>query len=588
MWLKMRFFSMLFLLPTLVSASGLSGLLPADDQFLPVDEAFQFSYQQNGSSVELNWQVADEYYLYRDKFKFKVNGAEMGTAERPAGILYMDEYFGETQVYYHQAVITVPVSSISDNAELTVTYQGCAAAGLCYPPTRKTVYLQPQPDEAAAALATDTPAADGNATTERASGVPMDQGGFNALLSEASVGWALLLFFILGVGLAFTPCVFPMYPILSGILVGQGDKLTTRRAFSLSLVYVQGMAITYAALGLVVATAGLKFQAALQHPAVLLSLGGLFVVLSLSMFGAFNFQLPSHWVSRISNVSNSQKSGSYIGVGIMGVLSGLVASPCTTAPLSGALLYVAQSGDLVLGGLALYLLSVGMGLPLLIIGTSGGKLLPKAGAWMDSIKMLFGFVLLAAALLLVGRLLPAIVESLLWALLITVTLLFLAFTKYGAERGHFTARITVAVLALTVGGWTAINGLKQQPATITGQFINVANVSELQQQVDAAAAAGKPVMLDLYADWCVACKEFEQKTFPAEHVVQRLDQFVLLKADVTDNSGEAIALLESLGVLGLPTLVFYDPSAAELATLRVTGFQGPDRFAEHLDRVLAE
>ncbi|GAA5215474.1 protein-disulfide reductase DsbD [Corallincola platygyrae] len=561
-----------------LSASGLGDLLPKDDQFLPVDDAFMFSYQQDGDQLKLSWQVADEYYLYRDKFQFKVTGAEIGDVFKPEGKLYQDEYFGETQVYYQLAELTVPLKSVTKDAELVVTYQGCAAAGLCYPPTKKTVFLMPlaQEDaEAAAPLKANT-------------GLPMDQGGFNSLLSEASVGWALLLFFVLGVGLAFTPCVFPMYPILSGILVGQGDKLTTRRAFSLSFVYVQGMAITYAILGLVVATAGLKFQAALQHPAVLLSLGGLFVVLSLSMFGVFNFQLPTNWVAKVSQVSNNQKSGSYIGVAVMGVLSGLVASPCTTAPLSGALLYVAQSGDLLLGGTALYLLSLGMGLPLLIIGTSGGKLLPKAGAWMDSIKTLFGFVLLAAALLLVERLLPTLVGSLLWAVLITITLLYLAFAKYGSERGNYSARAFVAVAAIALGGWTAVNGINNsQPAAITGQFIKVVTVEDLAEQVKVAAASGKPVMLDLYADWCVACKEFEHKTFPKPEVVQRLDQFVLLKADVTNNNDQDIELLESLGVLGLPTLVFYSPEAEELVDMRVTGFQGPDRFSSHLDKVLA-
>lgn len=382
----------------LLSALGIEA--SAQPKFLKVDEAFVLESEQQGNRLLLRLRITDDYYLYRHSFRFKGENLAFEEPVLPAGTEHEDDFFGKTQVYYREVQIPVTLTEAGQQASLKISYQGCTD-GLCYPPTDKLISIQPltaqqseQPDQ-------PTPASS-------------QQDQLAAALGSQGFWLSVAAFFALGLGLAFTPCVFPMYPILTGIIAGAGHRLSTRRAFLLSFVYVQGMAVTYTLLGLVVASAGLKFQAALQHPYVLIGLSVMFVLLALSMFGLYTLQLPSSLQTRLSGLSNRQQGGSVLGVGIMGMISGLVCSPCTTAPLSGALIYVAQSGDLWLGGAALYALSLGMGLPLLLLGTSGGKLLPKAGAWMDVIKQLFGFALLAVPILLLSRLWSDQVTTLAW------------------------------------------------------------------------------------------------------------------------------------------------------------------------------
>ncbi|HHQ4804818.1 protein-disulfide reductase DsbD [Aeromonas veronii] len=553
----------------------------AKPKFLQVDEAFQIESEQRGDQLLLTLHIADDYYLYRHSLRFKGNNLTFNEPALPEGTEHEDDFFGKTRVYYQQVSIAVPLKEVGENATLRVRYQGCTD-GLCYPPTDKLIDVAP--------LVTATTAS----TTEAAQNVApvSQQDQLAAALGSQGFWLSVAAFFALGLGLAFTPCVFPMYPILTGIIAGAGHRLSTGRAFLLSMVYVQGMAVTYTLLGLVVASAGLKFQAALQHPYVLIGLSLMFVLLALSMFGLYTLQLPSSLQTRLSGLSNRQQGGSVAGVAIMGMISGLVCSPCTTAPLSGALIYVAQSGDLWLGAAALYALSLGMGLPLLLLGTSGGKLLPKAGAWMDVIKQLFGFALLAVPILLLSRLWSDQVTTLAW---LGWGLLLCGYLyHHNQHQPHSVAKslrgfvLLLAMISAVVVG----KDLLQPPATgalTTGtnqsapQFVRIKTLADLKVQL--TAARGKPVLLDLYADWCVACKEFEHKTFSDPAVRERFGQMVLLQADVTANDDADVELLNTLNVLGLPTLIFFDREGKELTGQRVTGFMGPAEFLDHLDRV---
>lgn len=565
---------------SLLSALGIEA--NAQPKFLKVDDAFVLESEQQGKQLLLTLRIADDYYLYRHSFRFKGENLTFSEPVLPTGDEHQDDFFGKTRVYYREVQIPVTLTEAGQQASLTVSYQGCTD-GLCYPPTDKQIAVQPMVastgDVAQASLDT---AADTTASSQQ------DQ--LAAALGSQGFWLSIAAFFALGLGLAFTPCVFPMYPILTGIIAGAGHHLSTRRAFLLSFVYVQGMAMTYTLLGLVVASAGLKFQAALQHPYVLIGLSVMFVLLALSMFGLYTLQLPSSLQTRLSGLSNRQQGGSVLGVGIMGMISGLVCSPCTTAPLSGALIYVAQSGDLWLGGAALYALSLGMGLPLLLLGTSGGKLLPRAGAWMDVIKQLFGFALLAVPILLLSRLWSDQTATLAWLGWGLVLCGYLY--HHNQHQSHSVARslrgfvLLLAMISAVVVGKDLLlpePGVKANADVQAPQFIRIKTLDDLKMQL--AAARGKPVLLDLYADWCVACKEFEHKTFSDPAVRERFGQMVLLQADVTANDDADVELLNGLNVLGLPTLIFFDRAGNEVSGQRVTGFMGPAEFLGQLDKL---
>ncbi|HCT5131910.1 TPA: protein-disulfide reductase DsbD [Aeromonas hydrophila] len=558
----------------LLSALGIEA--SAQPKFLKVDEAFVLESEQQGNQLLLRLRIADDYYLYRHSLRFKGENLAFEEPVLPAGTEHEDDFFGKTQVYYQEVQIPVTLTEAGQQASFKISYQGCTD-GLCYPPTDKLISIQPltaqqseQPDQ-------PTPASS-------------QQDQLAVALGSQGFWLSVAAFFALGLGLAFTPCVFPMYPILTGIIAGAGHHLSTRRAFLLSMVYVQGMAVTYTLLGLVVASAGLKFQAALQHPYVLIGLSVMFVLLALSMFGLYTLQLPSSLQTQLSGLSNRQQGGSVLGVGIMGMISGLVCSPCTTAPLSGALIYVAQSGDLWLGGAALYALSLGMGLPLLLLGTSGGKLLPKAGAWMDVIKQLFGFALLAVPILLLSRLWSDQVTTLAW---LGWGLLLCGYLyHHNQHQGHSVGRslrgfvlLLVMISAVVVGKDLLLppQGVSAAAQAEAPAFIRIKTLDDLKTQL--AAARGKPVLLDLYADWCVACKEFEHKTFSNPAVRERFGQMVLLQADVTANDDADVELLNGLNVLGLPTLIFFDRAGNEVSGQRVTGFMGPAEFLGQLDKL---
>lgn len=552
-------------------------------QFLPVDQAFTLDFAQSGESIRISFQIADGYYLYKHKLKIAGVAVNFSNPVLPAGLPHEDVYFGKTEIYRHQLVFDVKLANIDADAKLKVRYQGCADAGLCYPVETREIPL-------ISATKPDSSAAD---TTAKNTTAPVSsQIGLAERLSSDKSLLTLGLFFLLGLGLAFTPCVFPMYPILTSIIVGQGQQLSHGRAFRLSFAYVQGMALTYSALGLVVASAGVKFQAAFQHPAVLIGMSLLFVLLAGAMFGWINLQLPSRWTEKLTATSNRQQGGSVKGALVMGALSGLVASPCTTAPLTGVLLYIAQSGDLAYGALVLYILSLGMGLPLLLLGSSGGKWLPKPGAWMDVIKAIFGFLLLSVPLMLLSRIISAEVLLVLGSLLALGFALYLQqvqqLLKTALARSLCWLAATLLVCTVVLANyqqWLA-PAVQTQSATIdsqqAGKFIDIKTLADLDAQLEQAKAQNQYVMLDLFAEWCVACKEFEHITFADAGVKTEMAKIRLLRIDVTKATEQDQQVLDKFQVLGLPTLLFFAPNGSELTTSRITGFMGPAEFKAHL------
>lgn len=569
----------------------------SSDSFVPVDQAFPFNFYQQDDKLMLDWQVRDGYYLYQERLSVAGEKVSLGELQMEDGTPHKDEFFGDVHIYTQPLFVNVPMHDWQDGARVVVQYQGCAKAGFCYPPETRVIpinaFTSSNSDSTTATTAskaeqapTATPPAAQSSTSGDTSSAPVTQQDSLAA-NLADNWWTPLLFLALGVGLAFTPCVLPMYPILTSIVLGSG-KLSQRRALGLSFVYVQGMALTYTLLGLVVASAGMQFQAAMQHPYVLIGLSVLFIALALSMFGLYSLQLPSSVQTWLNNLSNKQQGGSSAGVFAMGAISGLVCSPCTTAPLSGALLYVAQSGDLLTGGIALYALAMGMGIPLILVAVFGNKLLPKAGGWMDRVKTLFGFILLAAPIFLLERIMPEMWSTILWSALGIAAFGWLYHIKNSLEFGGWkqSAVGIIAVLGLLASAqpilnyWFGNSTTQTQQATVS--FTRIANVAELEEQLALAKAAGKPVMLDFYADWCVACKEFEKYTFHDPSVEAKLQDFVLLQADVTKNQVQDIELLKHMSVLGLPTIEFWDASGEHVSNARLTGFMQAEPFLEHI------
>ncbi|TKV07327.1 protein-disulfide reductase DsbD [Citrobacter sp. wls619] len=559
----------LTLILLLCSTSTFAGLFdsPGRSQFVPADRAFIFDFQQNQHDLNLSWQVKDGYYLYRKQISITPSQADIAEVKLPPGVWHEDEFYGKSEIYRKQLNVPVTINQAASGATLTVTYQGCADAGFCYPPETKTVPLS---EVMARTNATPAPTSATVAPEEQSQ--PAAQLPFSAL-------WALLI----GIGIAFTPCVLPMYPLISGIVLGGKQRLSTGRALLLTFIYVQGMALTYTALGLVVAAAGLQFQAALQHPYVLIGLAIVFTLLALSMFGLFTLQLPSSLQTRLTLMSNRQQGGSPGSVFTMGAIAGLICSPCTTAPLSAILLYIAQSGNMWLGGGTLYLYALGMGLPLILITVFGNRLLPKSGPWMEHVKTAFGFVILALPVFLLERIIGDEWGIRLWSLLGVAFFAWAFITSLQAKQGWMRIVQIILLAAALVSvrplqDW-AFSAPHDQPQTHLN-FTPVTSVDELNQALERAR--GKPVMLDLYADWCVACKEFEKYTFSHPQVRQALGDTVLLQADVTANNAQDVALLKHLQVLGLPTILFFDAQGKEHPQARVTGFMDAATFSAHL------
>ena len=573
------------------------------DKFLEPDQAFIFSAEvKNANTVIAHWDIADGYYMYRDKFKFtliKDNGATLGEFQAPRGKLKTDETFGDTEVYYHQVSLTLPLQR-ADTALTPITleakFQGCADAGFCYPPITKSVdMLLP--------VATASAAPPGEAS---GSAVIPEQDRIAQLLSSDKIFWALLSFFGFGLLLAFTPCVFPMIPILSSIIVGQGTRVTTNRAFLLSLTYVMAMAVTYTIAGVIAGLFGNNLQIAFQNPWILASFSVLFVLLALSMFGFYDLQLPNSLQSRLAQISSQQKGSTFIGAGIMGFLSALIVGPCLAAPLAGALIYIGLSGDALLGGASLFMLSLGMGVPLLIIGTSAGKLLPRAGEWMNIIKAVFGVLLLGLAIWIIERIIPEQVTMLLWAALLIGSAVYMgAAEKLGVDATGWQKLWKSSGLIMLIYGVLLMIGAAgggndiMQPlrnanlpfnTTTTStdlakglEFKTVKGLSALNEEITSAAAANRPVMLDFYADWCYDCKRMEKRTFTDASVQQALKNVVLLQADVTANDTQDKELLRYFRLPGPPAILFFSPQGDEISQYRLIGFLDPERFREHIE-----
>lgn len=597
---------LLLLLLTLAAgpaaAQGLLGGVSQDDEFLPPDEAFQFSAEAHGGdAVALRWVIADGYYLYRHRMAAKTDdpGVTVGALSLPAGKKKTDEFFGEVEVYYQQAEVLVPVIRAPGAGPfaLKVTYQGCADAGLCYPPITKTVNLTLPPAGTPAATAAPPSPAGGEMVAE--------QDRLAAMVATGNLAVVLATFFGFGLLLAFTPCVLPMIPILSGIIAGQGTQATAARSFMLSLVYVLGMSLTYTVAGAAFAAAGQQAQSFFQQSWIIVVFALMFVALSLAMFGMYELQLPASLQTRLSMASGRQRAGTFTGTFVMGALSALVVTACVAPPLVAALAVIGQTGDVLRGALALFALSLGMGAPLLLVGVAGGKLLPRAGAWMNTVKALFGVMFLGVAVWMLERILPPPLTLALWALLAFVAGYY--FGGFGRREDRPSAGLQVArgvgLFAMAYGivmlvGAAAgagdplqpLKGVALQPGKGAASavqaealpFRKIASLTDLERELAAARGAGQPVMVDFYADWCVSCKEMEKYTFSDAQVQAELGSFVLLKADVTSNNADDQALMRHFGIFGPPTTAFYGPAGNECRNYRLVGFVAAEPFRQHL------
>ncbi len=568
-----------------------------EDEVLAPEVAFKVDLvAQDSQTLRADFLIAPGHYLYKNRFKFELlsEGAVIAGVELPEGVAKEDPTFGLTEVYYDYATALIYLSEGSRfPMEIQLTYQGCSAKGLCYAPLRKTFTVNADGTAAASGLG-----AAGQAPS-KAAAVTNDNEKIATLLKDGKLWLIVAGFFGFGLLLSFTPCVLPMIPILSSIIVG-GKKFSRWHTFNLSLAYTLGMALTYTLMGIAAGLSGQMLSAALQN-AWALGFGALiFVLLALSMFGFYELQLPSVFESRIANLTNRIKGGHFFGVFLMGALSALILSPCVAAPLAAALLYISQTHDVLLGGVALFALSMGMGVPLLLLGASAGDLLPKAGAWMNAVRNFFGVVMLAMAVWLVSPLLPVAVQLLLWAALLIVPAIYMHAVDALPVNAHkwlkFWKGIAIIMLvlgiALLIGAMSGaksalqpLSGLRAGPAAEQASrlpFQRVKTVAELESRIQAAA--GKRVMLDFYADWCVACKEMELFTFSDSRVQAELKDVVLLQADVTQNSTDDAALLKRFELFGPPGIIFFDKNGQEVAAMRVIGFQDADKFLQTLSQ----
>ena len=574
----------------------LHGLVGAQE-LLPPEVAFKFSAQAlDAGTIEVRFRIADGYYMYRSKFKFAAEpeAVKLGAAQFPPGEVHNDEFFGKVETYRKEVRIRLPYTrdAATSRVKLSVNSQGCADVGVCYVPQLQTASIELPPP--GSAISTPAPVSD----AARTGGEIGEEARFARLLQSGSLWLIAAAFFGAGILLTFTPCVLPMIPILSGIIVGEGRNATRARAFTLSLAYVLGMSVTYTGIGVGAALSGSLLSAALQNPWVLSSFAAVFVLLSLSMFGFYELQMPSFLHARMARASNRLKGGHLGAVVLMGVLSAAIVSPCVAAPLAGALLYISQSRDVLLGGTALFAMSLGMGVPLILVGVFEGAFLPKSGRWMTSVKHFFGVLLLAVAIWIVSPVLPVAAQMLAWAaLLIGSAMVLRAIDPLPPEANNY-ARLWkgVGFLALLVGAALAIGALAGsrdvlrplagiaaggERGTAKAEFVRIASLAELEAKLQNP---GRPVMLDFYADWCVSCKEMEAFTFTDARVKAKMSQMLLLQADVTANSAEDKALLKRFSLFGPPGIIFFDRQGREIEGLRVIGYQTADVFLESLNR----
>lgn len=529
-----------------------AGILPvyAIQQALPVDQVFQVSVQRlNNKTLTARWTIKPGYYLYRDKIHFETTPIRINSVVFPKGIIKHNQFIGKYEVYQGHVVTLLKFTSPlpDQNLELEIHYQGCAIAGFCYPPVTKHVTLNHSgtsvseinsTDSKQSSLSTNNPVP--GTTIKSAS----EQSKILSLLAGHNIFWTLISFFGFGLLLSLTPCVLPLIPVLSAIILGQ-KQLTTMKAFSLSVTYVLAMALTYAIAGVFAGLAGSYLQAFLQSPWVIIIVCALFVGLAFSLFGFYELRLPASWHEKLIHITNRQQGGNYLGVALMGCLSTLVISPCVTAPLVGVLTYIGNTGNAILGGLALFVLGLGSGVPLLIIGTSAGKWLPKSGPWMNSIKIILGILMLVMAVWLLARILPS--NSRPFRLLYP----------------------------------------NQVVSSESSNFQTIKSVSDLKVALNQAKQQNKPVLLDFYANWCLSCKEMERVVFTAPQVKSLMSHFILLRADVTANDDQDKALEHQFHVIAPPTFLFFAPNGQELTDSRIVGQEESQTFASHLQQILA-
>jgi thioredoxin:protein disulfide reductase len=586
----------------------------ADDDFLPPEQAFKFSaHMADAHTIVVNYAIADGYYMYRERFRFTATGAKLGEPVIPPGKIKYDDTFQKNVETYHNGVeIRIPVDATGPFT-LNATGQGCADKGLCYPPQDASAQLTPGagggepqmsvapgqgggfafPGQAAQpAPQVDTPvAAPAAAAAPAKAAAPSELSGIASLLQGGRLLAIVPAFILLGLGLAFTPCVLPMVPILSSIIVGEGKQVHRTRGFVLSLAYSFGMAVVYTALGVAAGLLGEGLAAALQNPWVLGGFALLIVVMALSMFDVYQLQVPAALQTRLSSASGRQSSGKLAGVFVMGAISALIVGPCVAAPLAGALVYISQTRDVVIGGAALFAMAVGMSIPLLLVGVSAGSLLPRAGLWMESVKRFFGVLMLAMALWMAAPVLPGLLQMVLWAAL----LLGYGFYLLRGLRGHW-AGLALGAASVVLGA-TQLVGVAsgaRDPLAPLARFTGGAPAQPLAftriktvTQLDAALATtgGRTAMLDFYADWCVSCKEMEKLTFVDPAVKARLANTVLLQVDVTANDVDDRAMLKRFGLFGPPGIILFDRQGKEIPDSRVIGYQDTNKFLGSLGRL---
>ena len=559
----------------------------AEEDFLPPEKAFRVSARLlDAKSIEINFQIAEGYYLYRERFAFKAEGASLGEPDVPHGKIKFDPNFEkDVETFRQQLLVLVPVDS-SGNFTFTVGYQGCSDKGLCYAPTETSFRLSNLTTNESVSASSDTQA--DNAVVEQET--HGEVGRIQASLASGKLSLILPLFFLLGLGLSLTPCVLPMVPILSFIIVGEGAQTSRQRGFILSLFYALGMAFVYTALGIAAGLLGEGLAAALQKPWLLTSFALLIAIMSLAMFDVYQLQMPSSLQLLLTKLSERQKGGKLAGVFIMGALSALIVGPCVAAPLAGALLYISQTRNVIIGGSALFVMAMGMSVPLLLLGLSAGTLLPRAGQWMKVVKPLFGALMLALALWMVASLIPSWVLMAGWGLLAIAYGIFVLVSGY---LGWFPKIFGVLFVLLGVAQWMGIATGSDNPfapwSNLRGErknkieFKKIKTVDELDQAL--ASADGKVVMLDFYADWCVSCIEMEKLTFTEPAVKQAMNEMLLLQADVTANDADDKALLKRFSLFGPPGIIFFNSDGQEILQARVIGFKSADIFLQRLQQV---
>ena len=585
-----------------LSLGSLGGSETSTSEFPPVDEVFfPDVFPVDGNKVEVGFRIVPGFYLYKDKMSVRSlnDNARAGRLDLPKGKMKTDEYFGEVEVYLESMVAPLAIARATPEAmdlELEVNYQGCAEGGLCYMPQSRIITVSlPEATTVSDLSANDAPIS--------------EQARLAQIITESPLWVAAGLFFLAGLGLAFTPCVLPMVPILSGIIAGEGDNVTPMRGFTLALSYVIGMALVYTGAGIVAAAAGMQLQATFNQPWILILFAGLFVVLALGMFGAYELQMPSSIQSKLAGISGNQKSGTMVGAFIMGALSALIVTACVAPALIAALTVMAQTGDMLRSGSALFAMSLGMGAPLLLVGAAQGKFLPKAGPWMVAVRNAFGFMMLGLAIWMLSRILSGNITMLLWAVLVFMAGVFMGgLTTLSSESGvaqklgkGFGALAMIYGILLLLGGLNGgSNPIKPLAGLNFGGAATVANeahelpfqriktVDDLDREIATAVSQGKSAFLDFYADWCVSCKEMEAYTFTDDSVQTALSNTVWLQADVTNNDEADKALLSRFDVFGPPTIIFFGEDGRQRNGYEVVGYMKADDFAKHVQQALGD